>query len=120
MWGCDGQPAAGWVVNASNPAAPATITPSQVTTVNPGTADFALSKVVAAGSTTTVAPPSGQTGAQGQLGFALSKVLAGGSPLTLTETLQPGFSFQGATCVEGEQQNVPINFNGLAGTLTVN
>jgi hypothetical protein len=120
MWECDGQPAAGWVVNASNPAAPATITPSQVTTVNPGTADFALSKVVAAGSTTTVTPPSGQTGAQGQLGFALSKVLAGGSPLTLTETLQPGFSFQGATCVEGEQQNVPINFNGLAGTLTVN
>src|SRR5262249_23625907 len=63
---------------------------------------------------TTVTPPSGQTDAQGQLGFALDKVLAGGSPLTITETLQPGFSFQGATCVKG-QTPVSINFNGLAG-----
>ena len=195
----DGQQVAGWVVNATNPAAPTTITPSQVTTVNPGTADFALSKVVTAGSTTTlsevlkdgftaggvtctatnqdnqtgqagsvnvtvkpgqtwtctfdnttnkanvtvvkkvdgqnasgwtfgastqdpttVTPPSGQTGANGQLPFALERVLAGGSPLTLTETLQAGYSFQGATCVKGEQQNVPINLNGLVGTLTVN
>ncbi len=67
---------------------------------------------------TTVAPPSGQTDGQGQLGFALSKVLADGSPLTITETLQSGFSFQSATCAKG-QTNVPINLNGLAGTLTV-
>jgi len=195
----DGQQAAGWVVNATNPAAPATISPSQVTTVASGTSDFALSKVVTGGSTTTlsevlqaghtagavtctspnqtsqtgqagsvnvtvkpgetwtctfnnttnkanvtvvkkvdgqtasgwtfgastqdpttVTPPSGQTDAQGELGFALSKVLTNGSPLTLTETLQPGFSLQNATCFKGEQTNVPINLNGLAGTLTAN
>src|SRR5262249_28407416 len=68
---------------------------------------------------TTVTPPSGQTNAPGQLGFALDKVLAGGSPVTLTETLQAGYTFQNATCGKG-QTNVPINFNGLAGTLTVN
>src|SRR5262249_13080790 len=50
----DGQQVAGWVVNATDPAAPATISPSQVTTVNPGTSDFALSKVVAGGSSTTL------------------------------------------------------------------
>ena len=195
----DGTQVAGWVVNATNPAAPATISPSQVTTVASGTSDFALSKVVTGGSTTTlsevlqaghtagavtctspnqtsqtgqagsvnvtvkpgetwtctfnnttnkanvtvvkkvdgqtasgwtfgastqdpttVTPPSGQTDAQGELGFALSKVLTNGSPLTLTETLQPGFSLQNATCFKGEQTNVPINLNGLAGTLTAN
>jgi hypothetical protein len=70
-------------------------------------------------SPTTVAPPSGQTDAQGELDFALSLVLAGGSPLTITETLQPGFSFQNASCADGPQ-NVPIDVDGLAGTLTVN
>ena len=45
---------AGWTVNACDPAAPTTITPGGVVTIDPGTADFALSKVVAAGSSTTL------------------------------------------------------------------
>src|SRR5262249_37481532 len=69
---------------------------------------------------TTVTPTSGQTTLQGHLGFALSNVLPTRWPSTITETLQPGFSFQNASCFKGEQQNVLINFNGLAGTLTVN
>ena len=72
----DGQQVAGWVVNASNPAAPATITPSQVTTVASGTADFALSKVVTGGSTTT-----------------------------LSEVLQAGFTAGGVTCTADGQNS---------------
>ena len=46
---------AGWTVNASAPSAPMTVTPaSQVTTAS-GTVDFAVSKVVAAGSSLTLA-----------------------------------------------------------------
>jgi uncharacterized repeat protein (TIGR01451 family) len=69
---------------------------------------------------TIVSPPSGDTNGQGEVDFDLTRVLANGSEVEITETLKTGYELEGASCVDGQQQTVPIDVTDLTGTLTVN
>jgi hypothetical protein len=82
----DGVQQSNWTVGATAPAGPATISPSSVST----TADFALSKVVAAGSTTTLSQVT-------QAGFTAGSVSCtgpgptqNGSTGSVAVTVKPG------------------------------
>ena len=96
---------AGWTVNATNPAGPATITPGSVVTHAATTMDSALSKVVAAGSSTTLTEV-------GQAGYTNGAVTCtgpsadqSGTAGSVSVTVKPG---ETSTCTFTNTTNVGV------------
>jgi len=82
----DGAQQSNWTVGATAPAGPATISPSSVSTP----ADFALSKVVAAGSTTTLSQVTQAGFTAGPVSCTGPRPTQDGSTGSVAVTVKPG------------------------------